>query len=147
MKKIIVPFLAAVGAVVGIAVCSTQSVGGPVTGGPVSGAALPPGKQFYQPTRLEWAVVALNALWGERDMSGVNRPIHYLFREGRDGVHIVCTLTYDDETPSSQIDQAKRLTEIQVDDFAKTHNWPWLKLQFDTVAIPTLHSKGAATGN
>jgi len=104
---------------------------------------LPPGNQRYQPTRLEWAAVAMNALWGNQDIPGGTRPIRYLFKEGGDGIHLTCQITYDDETPKPEINQATRLVEIQVDDFAKTRGWKWLQVKFDYVAIPTLHPKGA----
>ncbi len=93
----------------------------------------PPGHEPYQPTRLEWAALTLQAAHaGPWD---ANTGIIMSFRAASDGFTVLCVLRYPSATPTQALALVRdNVTQIFTI-FREAKGWSWLRLEFREEAL------------
>ena len=89
---------------------------------------LAPGDERYSPTRLEWAALELQALYGETTPYP-GRPIIVTFLPRNDGVSVLCLIQYSASVPEEALRILKQGITRSVDLYRTGRGWAWLRLQ------------------
>lgn len=88
-----------------------------------------PGYEPYNPTKLEWAALELQARYGIPVSDMVS--IQYLATDDdRDGTGITCVLTYNPEVSTAALTAYRKMAQVAFDGYTKSPRWSWLKLHF-----------------
>jgi hypothetical protein len=89
-----------------------------------------PGNAPYTPTKVEWAVLQLQASDGHSSLSA-EEPVMIHFMDAGDGETVVCMLQYTPDVPAELVKLDRDNLREVFDLYAKTRGWPWLRLRFD----------------
>jgi hypothetical protein len=90
-------------------------------------SATPPGLQPYTPTRLQWAALELQALYGNNAMTH-ETPLMITFNPWNDGVTIKCLMQYTGDYPAAALKAQRDSVESVFKMYVASAGWPWLKL-------------------
>ena len=97
-----------------------------------------PGDEPYTPTKLEWAVLELQAGFGVNTWSSESPVMINWVAEG-DVKTILCLLQYTPDTPA-QVVKINRDSEQHIfDKYVASHGWEWLRLRFEERVLPATH--------
>ena len=99
---------------------------------PPSGEAQtrPPGFEIYQPTKIEWAAVELQALHGKPSMTAES-PIMITFHAQNDGVTVLCFIQHTADVQAAVLKIERESLVQAFDIYRRSRGWSWLRLQID----------------
>ena len=93
-----------------------------------------PGDAPYVPTKLEWAALELETDYGVRYSPGHHVSVHFIATA--DGRTIECMIQYAPTVSAVEIKFERDSARMQIDEYAKSHHWEWLRLQFKEIVSP-----------
>ena len=88
-----------------------------------------PGATPYQPTKIQWAAVEMQALYGNK-LPDENH-VTTLFFPDTDGVTVVCALNFEGELSEYFRDNYRASIKKSFDEYRLMMGWPWLELRID----------------
>ena len=89
---------------------------------------LAPGDERYSPTRLEWAALELQALYGETTPHR-ERQIVVTYLPRQDGFSVLCLIQYNASYPEEALSVLKQGITRGFEIYRSGRGWPWLRLQ------------------
>lgn len=93
-------------------------------------AAARPGDAPYTPTKLEWAALELQALYGSPNWTTPGSPVTINFLAFNDGTSVLCIMHYTPDV-TAQVLKTQRDSEQRIfDQYARGRGWSWLRVQF-----------------
>jgi|HubBroStandDraft_5_1064220.scaffolds.fasta_scaffold211330_2 hypothetical protein len=95
-----------------------------------------PGDEPYTPTKLEWAVLDLQATYGQNNYTG-ETPVLISFSDKGDGKTVLCIIQYTSDVAAAIVKNNRDTVQKVFAKYAENHRWPWLRLQFDEVVLST----------
>jgi hypothetical protein len=90
-------------------------------------ASRPPGIQPHTPTRLQWAALELQALYGNNTMTHES-PLRITFVSTADGYTVKCLMQYTPDYPAAALKIERDSVEAAFKKYVETLGWPWLRL-------------------
>lgn len=98
------------------------------------GQTTAPGHEPYTPTRLEWAAMELQTLYGERTPYPA-RPIVVTFLPRNDGITVLCLIQYTSNYPEEALAFLKQGITRSFELYRSGRGWAWLRLQIQERAM------------
>lgn len=92
------------------------------------------GDEPYTPTRLEWAAMELQTLYGERTPYPA-RPIIVTFLPRNDGMTVLCLIQYTSTYPEEALAFLKQGITRSFELYRSGRGWAWLRLQIQERAM------------
>jgi hypothetical protein len=93
-----------------------------------------PGDETYTPTKIEWAVLDLQATYGNTNWTS-ETPVTISYVDSGDGKTVLCVLQYTPDVPATVVKINRDSAQRTFDKYSKSRQWPWLRLQFDERVI------------
>lgn len=87
----------------------------------------PPGIQPHTPTRLQWAALELQALYGNNTMTHES-PLRITFVASADGYTVKCLMQYTNDYPAAALKTERDSVETAFKTYAESLGWSWLRL-------------------
>jgi hypothetical protein len=85
------------------------------------------GLQPYTPTRLQWAALELQALYGNNSMTH-EAPLRITFVPGSDGLTVKCLMAYTSDYPAAALKVERDSIDSAFKKYVENMGWPWLRL-------------------
>lgn len=104
----------------------------------VHAAAVKPGEEAYQVTRLEWAATQM-AIESGQNVPFAEHPVMISFAEQPDGQTLLCTIQYFSGRKPGTLKRALATITHNFEALRNRLGWPWLKLQFKEQAFEDLN--------
>lgn len=110
----------------------------PLISSPQSKKLSAPGRSIYQPTRIEWATLWMQAQYGCTSYSNES-SIMINFSDSQDGRTLVCLVQYHPNNTAENIRITKESIETVFNIFKSQRHWGWLQLKFieKALAVPS----------
>jgi hypothetical protein len=93
------------------------------------------GADPYMPTKIEWAVLYMQANYGSQYSS--ESPMSVSFLADADDKTVVCIFQYQPDIPAQVMKLAEKSVRRGFNAFLYVKKWDWLKLRFDESEIST----------
>ena len=87
-----------------------------------------PGTEAYQPTKLEWAALELQASYGATVMTRES-PLRVTFMPWN-GEYVLCLLQYTSDYPAAALKIEKDALRKAFSLYRESRDWTWLQLRF-----------------
>jgi hypothetical protein len=91
---------------------------------------IPKGFELYTPTKIEWAVLELQAANGQTVMTAES-PVMVSFMEIGDGMTVLCLIQYTNDFPAAALKLNRESIQYAFDKYVQGRHWQWLKLSFE----------------
>ncbi len=94
-----------------------------------------PGDAMYTPTKLEWAALELQALYGQTNWTS-ETPVTISFVPLDDGKTVLCMLQFTPEVPAVTVKINRDSEQRIFESYVHKRGWSWLRLQFRESILP-----------
>ena len=89
-----------------------------------------PGDELFTPTKLQWAALELQALYGNTNWT-TETPVLMFFLPQPDGKTVLCVVQYTPDTTAELVKFNRDTAQTIFDKYVASSGWSWLRVKFD----------------